>query len=408
VFRKHLSQYTDDGLRAEIRRLVDEQVHESRKLDYKQSVSLDSKKARREIAKDISSFANETGGAVIYGIPEDRKSHKVAVPMKPYGIAPLRDFETRVENVCADLISPRLPDLNIRRVETECEDKVVYVVWHPESWFAPHMVEGDDRRYYRRGELRAMKMTEREVRDKYAQVRSALGRLDEFLDSKEVNFYTDLSLDRMTHFVCAPILLVPDRIEVSGGAVKEWLDEHENFTYGWKPSSQGVRAGVDLFVQVESARSRGMPDTYCEIHRNGTISHAKTAPFADNDRTELHVVDMLKRLDSFLSFCCDFYKEVGYCEPLRLRLRITRCKTLSFFFMPNREFAAQDPAAKIALRGADTFQVDVYESGPQLIHSPKAVLKKAADAVYQSFGLPEADCFNSDMSFKTVWTWSRC
>jgi hypothetical protein len=147
-----------------------------------------------------------------------------------------------------------------------------------------------------------------------------------------------------------------------------------------------------------------MADTYCEIHRNGTINHAKPAPFADNNKTELHIVDMLKRLDNFLGFCCDFYEEVGYCDPVRVRVRITHCKTLSFFFVPNRLFAAEDPAAKIALRGADAFQVDIHESSAQLIHTPKAVLKMAADAVYQAFGLPEADCFNSDMSFRTVWT----
>ena len=116
MLSKHPDHYSDEELEAWVRHLVDEQVSEGPRLDYKEAISLDSDKQRLEAAKDISSFTNELGGTVIYGIPEDRQSDETAIPCRPYGIEPVPDFESRLENIYADSIVPRLPEWRIRKV----------------------------------------------------------------------------------------------------------------------------------------------------------------------------------------------------------------------------------------------------------------------------------------------------
>lgn len=404
MFRKHLSQYTDDELRAEVKRLVDEQVQEGKKLDYKQSVSLSTRKDRQEVAKDISSFANEIGGAVLYGIPEDRRSADVAVPVKPYGMEPIKDFEIRVENICADVMAPRLPDLHIRKVETEDEGKVVYVVWHPESWVAPHMVEGDDRRYYHRGELRVQKMTEREVKDKYAQASTGLGGVAEFLDSKEVNFYAGLSSEVMTHFTCVPLMLLPNRFDPLAGRMKSWLDQHRAFKYGWRPSYHGACASAATPAQRRNvARTGTIADRFAEVHRNGCVNSFAEAPFRDDQKGTLCLLRVLKRLDRFLAFCGELYGEIACYEPVRLQVRILGCSKLTLLLIPHGPFEPGHPIAEMALRGGDDFKVGLLSTAAELTENHKEVLKAAADRVYQAFGLREADCFKADMSFRTIW-----
>ena len=84
---KHPDLFTDDELEQWIRQLVDRQEPEGIHLDYKETIDVNSKKHRLEAAKDISSFANELGGTLLYGIPQRRdKPDGAPIPTKPYGM----------------------------------------------------------------------------------------------------------------------------------------------------------------------------------------------------------------------------------------------------------------------------------------------------------------------------------
>ena len=52
----------------ELQRLIDEGIEESLTLDYKSSGALSNSKARAELCKDVSAFANSIGGTILYGM----------------------------------------------------------------------------------------------------------------------------------------------------------------------------------------------------------------------------------------------------------------------------------------------------------------------------------------------------
>ena len=56
----------------DIQDLIDNQVRENIKLDYKASASLAKKNdnCKKELSKDVSAFANSDGGVLIYGVVE--------------------------------------------------------------------------------------------------------------------------------------------------------------------------------------------------------------------------------------------------------------------------------------------------------------------------------------------------
>ncbi|MCH7579998.1 MAG: putative DNA binding domain-containing protein, partial [Chloroflexi bacterium] len=97
--------------------MVHDQVEEGPRLDYKAQIHLDEPAQRREAAKDISSFANEIGGTLLYGIPEDRGSSGAPIPTEPYGIDPIPNLEQQLEDVHVGFIAPSLPESRIRKVE---------------------------------------------------------------------------------------------------------------------------------------------------------------------------------------------------------------------------------------------------------------------------------------------------
>jgi predicted HTH transcriptional regulator len=58
---------------ADLQELVDTQVRESKELDYKEHLSVEQPSEKKEFLNDISSFANASGGYLIYGIKESKE-----------------------------------------------------------------------------------------------------------------------------------------------------------------------------------------------------------------------------------------------------------------------------------------------------------------------------------------------
>ena len=86
-FPKPPQLMTPEELSNFVRRLVQERQPESDSLDYKMFANTETRKDRLELAKDISSFANELGGSVIYGVPEvEEDGVPIPVPLERCGM----------------------------------------------------------------------------------------------------------------------------------------------------------------------------------------------------------------------------------------------------------------------------------------------------------------------------------
>jgi len=403
---KHPDQYSDEELEAWVRNLVDDQVSEGPRLDYKQAISLKSEKERLEAAKDISSFANEIGGAIIYGIPEDKKSDEIAIPLRPYGIAPIPDLESRLENIYIDSISPHLPEWRIRKIKlTEDPQKVVYVVWVPESWVGVHMVEAyGDQKYYRRGQLRAVAMSEHEVRQRYERLRIGQGALKDFLNSSELNYpgeylrgywQDDISI---SHYVACPAMLLPERVNFATSDMRGWLNQNRyqlwrwsgRYSFGeWVPFAYGVRA-------KNPSESLWM----VEIHKNGAISHWNEAAVRKDNQGKytLLYLQELQAVEGFLQFARSFYQRIKYFGPLHLQVLIeNRPHENLFLNRPDEIFVGGESSF---ISGDENLCIALSEASSKLIGTPNQILKEIADEMFRAFGLWEADCFDGQLNLK--------
>src|SRR3989339_2090926 len=94
---------------SDIQKLIDNQIEESIHLEYKQSDAFgktDGKK--KEISKDVSSFANSDGGIIIYGIREFNDKDKNHLPEKIDPIDRLVFSKEWIENIITGNISPKI------------------------------------------------------------------------------------------------------------------------------------------------------------------------------------------------------------------------------------------------------------------------------------------------------------
>lgn len=148
----------------DLKNLIINQVEENIHLDYKSAESLlktDGKK--KEIAKDISAFANSDGGIIIYGIKEFDEPEKRHLPE---AITPInREFITKewLEQVINSNITPRIDEIIIHPISVASNSNdVVYVVYIKKSNTAH---QASDFRYYKRFNFESVAMYDYEIKD---------------------------------------------------------------------------------------------------------------------------------------------------------------------------------------------------------------------------------------------------
>ncbi|MBF8303760.1 MAG: Divergent domain protein [Dehalococcoidia bacterium] len=142
---KKIDEITEEDLQA----LIDNSVLEGKTREYKQSLPSDSESDKKEFLADISSFANASGGDLIYGIIEDRNT---GIPKTLEGLTVDNvDQEIgKLDNMIRTGIEPRISGIIIKPVKLS-NSKTTLIIRVSKSWNSPHRVcfRGHDKFYSR-------------------------------------------------------------------------------------------------------------------------------------------------------------------------------------------------------------------------------------------------------------------
>src|SRR5437868_1533570 len=120
---------------SELEDLVRNQVEESVHLDYKESSTFAKgiEAIRKDLAKDVSSFANADGGTLVYGMVEENR-----LPIRLDGGTADADWTAeRIENIAISNIAPRLNDFEVVQIRTT-NARSYYVLAVGKSFRGPH------------------------------------------------------------------------------------------------------------------------------------------------------------------------------------------------------------------------------------------------------------------------------
>lgn len=145
MITKNIDQITEEDLQA----LVENKVIERKTVEYKQALLGNSDSEKIKFLASVSSLANASGGDLIYGIIEDRKT---GIPRSLDGL----DIDNpdqeilRLDNVIRDGIEPRIPSISIQPIPLE-NSKTALIIRISKSWISPHRVsfKGHDKFYSR-------------------------------------------------------------------------------------------------------------------------------------------------------------------------------------------------------------------------------------------------------------------
>ncbi|MEM5344285.1 AlbA family DNA-binding domain-containing protein [Paraburkholderia azotifigens] len=128
-----------------VRQLIDDEIRESRTLDYKVQLDL-SKDGRQALAEDVCAFANTVGGDLVFGI---READGVADEVVPVILPNLDDELLKLTNSLRDAIEPRVSGGLLHQAVPLAAGGHVVVLRVAMSPNAPHRVRRNNHFYLR-------------------------------------------------------------------------------------------------------------------------------------------------------------------------------------------------------------------------------------------------------------------
>lgn len=189
-----LKKSFDDITYKDIEHFIKLRIPESDSLDYKGDIlQKNSKLKAKDFGKDVSSFANTSGGWLIYGVETD-KSDDETLPRAQNAIVGIRDYpglSEKIENLILSSISPK-PYFRMKKVSIPKKDKCLFLIHVYPAYNHVHMVSlKNEHRFYKRYEYQAIPMDYYEVLHKFEDIGKS-----EIYRSNKIEILSNQILDR--------------------------------------------------------------------------------------------------------------------------------------------------------------------------------------------------------------------
>ncbi len=223
----------------DLKKFLSLKISEGLHLDYKeqtyknQDPSKDSKNPKKEFLKDVTSFANASGGSILIGVKEPIDGLDSAQQIQ--GIIDGEQVAQDLERLSSSSIDPRIVGLKIIPIKLESGLHVI-LIHIPASAYRPHMVvHNGHRSFYIRHSESSFPMTTHEIRESVLNSFSYEEGAQKLLQEKEteiVKYY----LDRYPLFLlqAVPLISLEEPWEVHGKDFEKLVrgdDRKEKFGY---------------------------------------------------------------------------------------------------------------------------------------------------------------------------------
>lgn len=370
--------------RIDIESLVANGVAEGRALDYKQQLPAGSDADKLEFLADVSSFANASGGDILYGVVEKRDPNGQAtgVPDLAVGLAGINvDAEIRrLDNMIRDGIDPRIMAVQIQAIDG-FRDGPIIVVRIPKSWASPHMVKRSSR-FYSRDNRGKYQLDVREIRAAFAVSESLPDKVRRFRDERLARIVADetpVALENHPRIVLhiLPIAALDPTVRIDVAGLTPRAVRLPPIFY---LSSSGHRFNFDGFLNYSKFPNSPYAHSYLQIFRNGALEAVEASLLREKDgRRLIPSVAYEEKLIDALGQYLGFIKDLSLQPPVFVMLALLRVKEYEMEVNMKYFSGERHPIDRDVL----VLPEAVVES---FTEKPASILRPAFDAVWQAAG----------------------
>lgn len=262
----------EDVSESDLASLIANAVREGRTIEYKQELPGSSDNDKREFLADVSSFANSSGGDLLYGVEA-----KGGVPVRLVGLGTVdRDKESlRLDNMIRDGLDPRIPGVRLQFVAVSGSGPVL-VIRVPKSWAAPHRVSFKDlSRFFSRSSAGKFPMDTGELRWSFAMAADLPNRIRGWRDNRLAKILADDTPVPLARTARMVLHLVPLDSMNNPNRIAAQAFDGKSIEFAPMPtSSWHYRINLDGYVTHggrSASGSGGLDTTYCQVFRSGQI-----------------------------------------------------------------------------------------------------------------------------------------
>lgn len=371
-----LREITEEQLLA----LVNNQVSESRSLEYKLALPGNSDEERREFLADISSFANTVGGDVLYGI---RSENGIAAEIVGVSVPDCDAEVLRLESLLASSLQPRVSN-QIHPVPVTGGH--VFVIRVRQSLLAPHRVifRGHDK-FYGRNSAGKFTMDVEQLRTSFLQASSVTDKIRDFHATRVLEIEAGRAPEPLwgqnkiiLHLV--PLASFSSQLNLS----KEQFASIETdnaltrpmHTTGWNPPRANLLGWV-----ANAGRQENTTRSYLQIFRNGGIESVESTILDRDGSNLIPSYTLEEQIIEHTEQCLNLLRQLGIDTPVYVFITLTGVEGLSMGYDTSRRFREQDnPIPQDVLNLPET----VFETYTQGVAS---TLHPALDLVWNACGM---------------------
>lgn len=380
---KHIRDVTSDDLQA----LKEAQVPESRTIEYKAVLPGRADQDKKEFLADASSFANTSGGVILYGITTKRDGNSdTGIPEEITGVGAVNfgEEQRRLNQLLHAGLEPSLASqFEIREVPVKGATGPVVLLGVRQSFVGPHRVafQGSGK-FWRRGEGIKYEPDTRELRRMFLEPKAWLAEASEFRDARIKSVTTEEILGPLTKDLMYFVHVLPlGRLEslVDPVAAQGRLGDLGPLDHGggWtpRPNADGLLVYNDDAGRIRSysqwfrfGGAEGFASTYASDQRWGNITMKVVWGPAITEGTRSYVRGVITKMRDVLAVE----------PPLAIGLSLSGVK--------GAHLVKQWPSLDLA-RPFDRHRIDVpFVFIEDLTKDPKAELQPALDMIWQAGG----------------------
>ena len=222
IFSKNFEGITKDDIQS----LLDSNVKENQKIEYKSAMYGRRDDDRREMLRDISSFANAYGGYLIIGISENEDGEPHAI----VNIENAEEEKDRIDKSCLANIEPRIPGFKSKIIQMD-ELTCIIIVFIPYSIKKPHLITFKQlNQFWIRHQDDKMLMSVDEIKEMCITTINILKSVKNFISERENE--TEEAVGNNSYLIIGscPLNINDEIIEIKNPDVRNFLIDPQNQT----------------------------------------------------------------------------------------------------------------------------------------------------------------------------------
>jgi hypothetical protein len=291
----------------DVKAFCDEQIEENSRVEYKRAFS--STDEKKQIAKEISAFANTHGGIILVGVGE--KDRKPKLPID--GIDYREGFNEKVTSIALkNIYPPVFPETKVCRFGNNLE-KAVVVIRVQESDETPHTVESTTGIYVRvDSQSEPQRAPFEDIEWLINRRKKAVENRERLLRRAKERFNNQPTRKNFKAFQCVSVIPVfPHAPLVALENVSDIADQSKVSVHNRDfPLTSQYKTAHESIV-YETQHSANALLNYTEINLFGLIFSKQSLWGSDNEK-KVNLSEAAHMVEGVLSFSLKFYEKVGY------------------------------------------------------------------------------------------------